>query len=694
MTDVESKPNAEKQKKESEVDTTTADNQSDSGSESESDHEADEVPKKRKEPKSKTKEAEKEKEASEASDDDSDSESSDSDSEYDRSKDKKKSKDKKDKEKEKKEKKEKSKDADKDKDKDDEDTKKKSKGKKKKGKGKKKTREIKKIRLSDQSLNVGFDLRVPPVEHHLRGFVHYTTVTRVVEAVESLRKEGKPLLVENFALPYHGKRFVEACTEWDAYKHAVHLELHPEEKETKLPAPVNRRKKKAALKKKEGKAKPKKELTAEEQKAKWEKKQEEIDKIEALDEYSKAIAKIERVRIRLNKETPRHLTVFLNRMLEGFTRNAYVNASAQGRGKIMPSHALFNASNNVPMYHVVAGLNAVRYYNNRCAQMEEIARAKKAKKSKKDKDKDEEETTTADVSDLPEFSFEEALGLPPLDQIIVRPKKTPKKKEKDGKEGDEDEDEDKKSESESESESEDEESDSESSDSDSDDEDGKKKKKKKAKKSTKTLSFTTHINNLCSSVKSKLVESARATSTDVAIKYSTTNISTEYRMMLRNIILEAIWVISGALIDIADCCSFRTINVHHIDTLLPILMSSGGMKPEAIREFFADCSRSIESLVTYNKKKNAEKNAKRAAKKAKEEKKKAKKAKKNKDKDKTDKDDDKPDEPKDTEGSTEKPPKSKKEKEDKADKEKDKEDDKPKAEKKEKKSKKPKEESD
>lgn len=500
----------------------------------------------------------------------------------------------------------------KDKSKKDKDGKKKGKGKGKSGK--KKRKGAKKVKVSDQYLNAGFDIRVPPVDTHLRAFIHYISTTGPIREIERLKAENKPVTEENVTNVYHWSRIKEAREEWETHCTDIDLKLNPEKKEKRDTVPVRRRQteKKQAKPTKSGKVKT--ELTPDQIKAKLKKKQAEIDDINGRDPYAKDIAILNRIRIRLNKSVPRYLTIFVDRLVARLTYNAYVNALGRGRGKITPEHALLNAKNNVPYFNILGGYRSVRFYEYRS---ELIAQALAAKK--KSKKSDENVAPSVDPTELPPFAFEQSAGIPSVEDLIAQCKKPKKPKTDapvDAEDAEEEDDED-------EEEEEEEEHEDAGSGSDDDDEADSKKKTKKSKKSKKpvkpTLSFMTHTTQRCNSVKYELVELARkdnnSESATTSDKYSHINISNEYRMMCRNIILEVIWKVAQALIELTDCSDFRTVGVNHIKVLLSIMMCNGGVDNSEVTKFFTDANSCIDRLISYNKAKNVVKVKKREEKK-------------------------------------------------------------------------------
>lgn len=491
-------------------------------------------------------------------------------------------------------------------------SKKDKKDKKKGKKGKKKRKGAKKVKISEQYVNTGFDIRVPPVDTHIRAYIYFISTTGPIRNIERLREEKKEINEENLQNRYHWNRIKEAREEWETHCKDIHLKLHPEEKEKHDNVPVRRRvqTEKKVVKNKSGKVKE--ELTPAQVREKLVAKQAEIDEINGRDAYSKDIALLSRIRIRLNKDVPRYLTIFIDRLIARLTYNAYVNAMDIGRGKITPEHALRNARNNVNYFSILSGYKSTRFYEYR---NDLIAQALLAKKKSK-KSGDDVAAPSIDPTELPPFSFESSVGIPSVEELIAQCKK-PKKD--DGKTAAAEDDE------EEEEEEEEEENDN-SSDSDSDDEDDdkKKKKKKSSKKPAKpTLSFMTHTTQRCNSVKHELVEAARADTTSgpvsTADKYSYINISNEYRVMCRNIILEVLWRVAQSLISLADCSDFRTVGVNHIKVLLSVMMNNGGVEQRDVTEFFEHADKCIARLMAYNKSKNVRKVANRAARKLKEE---------------------------------------------------------------------------
>jgi hypothetical protein len=528
-------------------------------------------------------------------------------------------------------------------------------GKGKSGKGKssrKKLKDAKEIKVTDQYLATGFDLRVPQVESTLRGYVYYMSTKMPIQCVEQLREQKKKVTKENVANDYIWSRIEDGRKEWEAHCKEIHLKLHPEEKKTDGNAPIPRKKKEKKEKNTDAPKKPKpkkKELTPEEQLRKLHEKQEEIEKLNAADEWTQDIGKLHRVSIRLNKDVPRYLTIFLDWMITQFTQNAYVSALTDGKGKIVPEHALRNANNNVKIFPMVSGYKSVRHYLYKASLIAGQLLNKKARKSKKSSSssQDDDPTLSMSPSDVKPFSLEEALNIPPMEDMLPKPKKKKddskkKKSDEDADEDAEEDDEKHKSKSKNKHKNKDEDEDDEEKDGDDEDEDEDEEesdaeesgddeehedddsdsetKTKKAKKTNKTFPFMTHTTHLCNRVKKHLFDSARSASPETAVKYSFINISNEYRLMCRDIIREVIWKVSRALLDMAKYGEFRTIGVIHIRTHLPIMMDGAGVDSASIETFFINAENSIAKLLKYNFKKNQKKNAKKAKNKKKKEK--------------------------------------------------------------------------
>lgn len=482
----------------------------------------------------------------------------------------------------------------------------------KKKKKKKKKNQPKTIVVSEQFKKTGFNMKVSQVDTTVRGLMKFASEQQIITELKALEADKKPVTEENLS-PYAWYRITEAQEEWKSFEEEIQEILHPdpEKAQRRKEAPkVNRRPKKPKAEKAEKKnAKEKKVLTEEEKKKKLDDQVEFIANVNKMSDYDAYIAKLKRVRMRLNKNVLKLLTIWLDKLLHGITRNAYVNAQDAGRKKIMPEHGLQNAVNNVDLFPTISGLQSVRRYMAIIERNQRTAASNAELKKNKSKDDKKAKKELLEY----EFDFEATMGLPPLKELIKKAEKKNKKPKEsaEAKEPKESKGKAKKPADDSDS----------SSDSDSDDEAKKKKKKKKtrhsrSKKSKKaatvTLSFVTHMTHLCNCVKSQLV--AQATKPEIATSYSYINISNDYRMMARNIILEVLWRFVLMVLEEAKCGQYRTISLKQATATLRGLMVWGGVSLKNIDSYISSIGVHMEQLGAFNAEKNRIKQLRKAEK--------------------------------------------------------------------------------
>ncbi len=479
----------------------------------------------------------------------------------------------------------------------------------KKKKKKKKKNQPKAIVVSEQFKKTGFNMKVSQVDTTVRGLMKFASEQQIITELKALEADKKPVTKENLS-PYAWYRITEAQEEWKSFEEEIQEILHPdpEKAQRRKEAPkVNRRPKKPKAEKTEKKnAKEKKVLTEEEKKKKLDDQVEFIANVNKMNDYDAYIAKLKRVRMRLNKNVLKLLTIWLDKLLHGITRNAYVNAQDAGRKKIMPEHGLQNAVNNVDLFPTISGLQSVRRYMAIIERNQRTAASNAELKKNKSKDDKKAKKELLEY----EFDFESTMGLPPLKELIKKAEKK-NKKPKEPKEPKEQKEKPKKPADDSDS----------SSDSDSDEETQKKKKKKKTRHSrskkakkaaTVTLSFVTHMTHLCNCVKSQLV--AQATKPEIATSYSYINISNDYRMMARNIILEVLWRFVLMVLEEAKCGQYRTISLKQATATLRGLMVWGGVSLKNIDLYISSIGVHMEQLSAFNAEKNRIKQLRKAEK--------------------------------------------------------------------------------